>query len=371
MSLDILRIISMAMIICLHFINKSPALGDITTITANYHLEAILSCIALICVNCFVLITGYFGEQSKFKLSKLVALIAEVWFYSVIIYALLVITKQIPFGLKDTFTSIFPILTRQYWFITNYIGLYLIAPIIKAFVKNINKEMFTLVVIVGMLILVVYYNLFFLWENLNFGGATGIVWFTYLYLVGIYLKRYPLKTSTKTNVIIYIVMLVLALLSRYIFVLGYLVTKKGILLQGAPVFSSVYNSIMIFLCSVAFFNIFANAKIELNGIATKIVKILVASSFSVYLIHDNPFLCTMVWDNLTKYHQNPIMNVLNLLLCIVVIYLGATVIDLVRQFIFSKTITSKKANELFKNIENKIVEISKNIYSKINSLTNN
>ena len=81
-SLDILRILSMFMIVLLHTMGDSGVLdkasgeGVLTIFSVRY-----VFMLSEICVNSFVLLSGYFLVSSKFRVKKLLELWLEVFFY--------------------------------------------------------------------------------------------------------------------------------------------------------------------------------------------------------------------------------------------------------------------------------------------------
>ena len=75
-NLDLLRIISMLMVVCLHTVGWGGLVeGALVPGTANWYLGNAMQTLSLQAVNCFVLISGYFLCTAKFRLSKL----ASTW----------------------------------------------------------------------------------------------------------------------------------------------------------------------------------------------------------------------------------------------------------------------------------------------------
>ena len=89
--LEWLRILSMLMIILLHSIDHSGVLENLTPGTALYYWEEFLYAMVQVCVNCFVLISGYFLVTSKFQPGKLITLWVEVVFYGFFIKLIVMI----------------------------------------------------------------------------------------------------------------------------------------------------------------------------------------------------------------------------------------------------------------------------------------
>ena len=60
MGLEWLRIVSMLMIILLHSIDHSGLYETLVPGTSIYYVEQFLYALVQVCVNCFILISGYF-----------------------------------------------------------------------------------------------------------------------------------------------------------------------------------------------------------------------------------------------------------------------------------------------------------------------
>ena len=66
MNYELLRIIAMLMIVCLHYLSKGGALGDPKQeLTTNGYLAWLIEAFCLVAVNVYVLISGYFGVDSQ------------------------------------------------------------------------------------------------------------------------------------------------------------------------------------------------------------------------------------------------------------------------------------------------------------------
>ena len=364
-SLDLLRIISMMMIICLHFFSYSNVGDYIDLFSFNYFFRLVVSSICIVSVNCYILSSGYLYELSKFKSSKLFQLFLETFFYSVIIYSILIIGGMIEFSFKDLIYVFLPVLTREYWFVTTYIGLYLFSPFLRKFAICLEKTEFLTVLILGFILFVVYYNFFFFTDNLNFGGATGIVWFIYLYLCGVYLKKYThRKKSLKRNIIVFLIMLLLGIGSKLFFLILYFFSGMKIFIEGSSIFDGVYNSIFGFLTSITFFKCFVEFDLNLSNKKIKyIFKIASSSSLAVYLLHDNPFIRKVLWKSLDFQCNYLFSIVAYIIVLIVTIYLLTIVIEVIRNYIFKNLIftekTKKKLNSIDITIRKKIIELSK------------
>lgn len=356
-AIDLLRIISMLMVVTLHFFSYNECVADIYKLSSCGIARMVIVSICSISVNCYILISGYYFMSTTLNLKKILKTILQVIFYSVIIYMMVVSIKFQKISLKETLYAFFPVSTRQYWYVTSYMGVTILTPVMKKICEKLEYKEHKLVLILGFLLFVVYYNFFFFCDNLNFGGSTGIVWFLYLYFCGAYLYKYFSGKKINNSLKKYMFSVILALGSQVFFIIAYICCKKEILLQGANIFDSVYNSIFVFVSSILFFEIFLNEDIfkNINDKTKKIVSKLASTSFSVYLIHDNKFMRQLLWSNIQiNYHSNVFFMIVYWLCTIIVIYLICSCIDIFRQVIFYHIFNSQKVNIIINKMENNL-----------------
>ena len=93
-GVEYLRIVSMLLIVANHFLLFTGVLDNVKPFTISYYIVWLLEAIGYVGVDCYVLISGYFLIQSKFSWKKVLGLIGEVWFYSVVILVCLIVTKR-------------------------------------------------------------------------------------------------------------------------------------------------------------------------------------------------------------------------------------------------------------------------------------
>lgn len=73
-SFELLRIISMLMVVTLHFLGHGRVLENVRLFSSNFFVAWMIESLAYVTVNCFVLISGYFLVNSKFRVKKLFTL---------------------------------------------------------------------------------------------------------------------------------------------------------------------------------------------------------------------------------------------------------------------------------------------------------
>ena len=310
---ETLRIVSMVLIILHHF----ACHGGYDLLSAPTMNQSVINTTIVggkLGVNVFLLITGYFMIDKQFKFSRFIKLWLELLFYSIVIYVLFVL-----FGKKvapiDRISAFFPIISKEYWFITYYIILYLLSPLINKLEKSLSKFQLMAVIII---IATYYVTLHLL--NKEFLHYTG--WFIVVYLISAYIKRYPNKlfNSFRCNFIAFIITFSMLIVFNTCF---------GINLYDL-------NSVVCLVCAIALFCTFKNIK----PFYSKTINILSGTMLGVYLIHDNPLIRSVIW---TKIFRCPelIANKYFVLFAIGVCALVFTicvVVDLIRQYAIVKPI---------------------------------
>ena len=196
-AVEWLRIASMFLVVLLHFNVQgiNPKLfsfgGDPSLENMIGHL---VESIAIVAVDVFVLISGYFGI--RFKLRGVLRLFLMCLCWGVIAYLLLCICEPRPIG-KSLFTRLFAFTRDRWWFIIAYLYLYFAAPLLNTAVDHLKKREFILILIL------------FSVSNLYFGyvrkvgdnqGGYAFSQFVYLYLIGRFINKYvPVEQSGHTR----------------------------------------------------------------------------------------------------------------------------------------------------------------------------
>ena len=137
-NIELLRVIAMFMIVAIHAIGHSGLYLSHDLSVYNKVLIRFLDSLVTVGSSLFILISGYYMIGKKLNLKKILNLWGKTILYSVAIYIIfLLLDKKV-----YTFETIFPVLTEKYWFITAYITLYFLAPIINIGLNKLTKNQF-------------------------------------------------------------------------------------------------------------------------------------------------------------------------------------------------------------------------------------
>lgn len=279
-NLELLRIVCMLFIICHHWIvfildncGYHVPLGD----TKQDYTSVFLNSFFIIGVNCYVLISGYFGIKLSWKPIK--KIVGACLFYGALCYF---ISLAIPPFNSEGF-SFLTLLERMYpgnwWFLMEYIVLILLSPMLNKSIENIDSKTFRLYII---LLLIVNVGIgYCLNDRVNKTGY-NIMNFIMLYYIGRFLNRnfeqHVAYLKRKWLWLVYI-------LSSAMLFIGFIILSKYMDSTRIALKWFGYNNPLVLISSVAFFLIFALTKMK-NSV---VINTIAASTLVVYICRSSNF----------------------------------------------------------------------------------
>lgn len=287
-NLEQLRCIAMMMVVVLHFLGKGNILGDVSMADMSIVGMAawVLEALCIVAVNVYMLISGYFLCQSKFKLNRLLTLYLQIWMYSAGVGAVAVWAGIVPadeINVHYFLSLLFPVTMGHYWFMTAYVFMYLLLPLVGKAIENLSKKQLKL----ALTLLLVAYCLvktvlpFRLEED---GKGYDVLWYLCVFLIAAYIRRFDVGILKKrwACVLLYVTGSALALVELFVFRYIYLRTGSlGLILK----ISFEYNHLFVLMASVGLFGLFLHLKGEgvLGSLAAKVGPYVLG----VYLLHEN------------------------------------------------------------------------------------
>lgn len=290
-NIELLRILAMLMVTMLHYLDKGGVLPDLTgSLGPNGYAAWVLELLSIVAVDIYMLISGFFLVESGFKTKRLVQLICQVLFYSLLIPLALMacgILDPSQLTLYQILYYVFPVQMVHYWFITAYVTMYLFSPILRIAVKGMKKEQLRLVIILLLLFLSVSKSVIpvqLTMDNLGYDG----LWFICVYLVAAYLRLYGMeelkekKLAQKGFLLYFILSAAMFCLTFFIRFLYMKTGKFGYFITTV----CGYNHILTLLAAVCLFVGFYNWKIR-EGVLSRIILRIAPYSLGVYLLQEH------------------------------------------------------------------------------------
>lgn len=342
-GIDALRVVSMFMIVVMHILKQG---GILETLAAQKNMQSyvawLLEVIAFCSVNCYALISGYVGIQSKFKASRLLKLWLKVLFYSLSITVIFSVFYPGSVNQHMWIKAIFPIMSRQYWYVTCYFGLMIFMPILNEGLKNLEMKRFTWMIRASILFFSVLpcvlqgYPFNFVSGLDAFGSLNGysVLWLLIMYLLGAYLRFSDSLRKIKNWMLILGLIFSVIITWGSIFLLPVWTLKRFGEVRYTTILLS-YTSPTILLMSTCLLLLFTRWNMQ-NKVVGKGMSMAGIATLGVYLIHTNP----LIWERLLKgfavgYAIEPtIIMVGKIIVSAALIYLVCTLLDIIREMIF-------------------------------------
>ena len=159
------------------------------------------------------------------------------------------------------------------WFITAYIGLYILSPVLNTFIEHVNRRSYE-ILLVALLIFQLLYD----GKASTFNGGYSVLFFMELYLLARYVRVCQSFVSNQRMYVYLIVYLICAI------ILTICNTISGIRGVTIPIVGGIaYSNPVVIIESLALLLLFSKI-----NFSSKMVNWLGASSFAVYLVHLNP-----------------------------------------------------------------------------------
>lgn len=309
---ELLRLVAILMVVLSHFslfgqehrLQLDPSLWD--RIGAD-----LFTPFGKVGVGLFVLITGYFLGNKQSTIISAVNRGWKIWaetiFYTTFMFvAFAIFSREISFGLL--IKSIIPVTTVLYWFVTSYIVLILLSPIINLVSNQASQKQFQYLIAVTMIL-----NFMIPVLQINFELMILLP-----YLLGSYLKKYGMEIKHKG------VYLTLILLLSYVLIIVLNTRGHGLALTIGII--PTITALLIFLIVLDFKPFHSNI---INKFAT--------TSFAGYLITEFPPMRNLLWNNLlalSNVDNALVADLIGFIAILLILYIGVFLIDLIRQKIF-------------------------------------
>ena len=319
-NFELLRLVSMLLVLMLHAYGVAlgnPSKIDFQLSPLSASFRVLMESLSLICVNVFVLISGWFGIKPSIK--GFASFLFQCLFFSIgvtIVAPLIGIGN--PLRIEDVGSMLF-FGKYYYWFIKCYICLYILAPVLNSFVETAQKRV-VIMVILCLFIMQTIYG----WTGtmLDFDRGYSVLSFALLYLIARYIRIYGGKIFN---------------LNQW----QAIAINFGLTLAIAAVYTLAVNLDMVKLAS--HWLVFINPLVVISSVffllffskmnfQSKAINYLSRSAFAVYLFHLN----TKIWDGFletcytTFTFHNGVSGILLVLCFLLIVYIVSVLIDQIR-----------------------------------------
>ena len=331
----------MILIVAHHYFVHSGIVLSSNTFSAKLLYLYIVGMWGKTCINCFVLITGYFMCVSSITLYKFLKLILEIYFYKILIFVVFWISGYESISLQSLIRLALPVTDVANNFIDCFILFWFAIPFLNVLLKNLNKREHGLLLVLSLSIYVILPLLPFNRVVINY-----VTWFIVLYFISSYIRLYDFHLfANKTWGWLTILFIVVSMLSVV------LCMQLGI----EPYrFVSDSNAILSVLVGIGSFMFFKDVYIPYN----KFINTLGATTFGVLLIHDNSdvmrhWLWSDILWNVGWFANSTIIVIAHNIISVMLVYTLCTAIDWLRIMFLEQPFFSRYGDVINK-FQNKI-----------------
>lgn len=276
-NIELLRILCMLMVVVLHFNNHGANNGIVNMpaqLTSSLSWGFLVESLCIVAVNCFVLISGYFGIS--LKLRSVFKFYLQCFFIGLSSYLLYLWLSPATLSWTLLFERLLAFTHNGWWFVVSYLGLMLISPVLNAAADNLSqKQMISATVLCGVIVL--YLGWYQQVEPTHSGCS--LLNFIFLYLIGRCVgKHLPINTIER---------------HRWKWLAGYLLAALSIFgmvmlrYHGgfAVRYLFNYNHPLVLLAALMLLLFFLSFSFQSKGINW-----LASSVFAAYLFQESTFL---------------------------------------------------------------------------------
>lgn len=287
-NLDLLRIVSMLLIVFLHSIDHSGVLENAANCgTGMYFYVRFTYALCQVCVNIYIMLSGYFMVESRFRFHKLVTLWMETVFYGFTLKLIFMLAGLDEFSVTSLLSCFLPILSGRYWFLTIYVGMYLVSPFLNTLIRAMDKKQHSLLNLCLFLIFSLWVSIHPKFAGMNSGGGWGLAWFVVLYLTAAWFRLYY-QPDGKWGIWMagYFLIPACIALAQCLPLPGIIQTVVGHWFR--------YDSAPVYLMTLCLFVGFLNVHIRSEALSRRICTIA-PLTLGVYLIHAHANVSPWSW----------------------------------------------------------------------------
>lgn len=293
-NIELLRILSMAFVVVVHFVGAAfglPEPAELRHPTAAMLGKTAAESLAIVGVNCFVLITGYFGLRLTWR--KVAGYTFTCLFASLVVYVFAGI-RESNLTAAGLWEAVRVYSVTDLWFVRSYLALMLLSPVLESGLRALdNRRLGALYA--GLLFLNVYLG-WLCGTNINPYGYNEMQMLL-LYTTGHLLARHADRLiglgrrCLRGHAAGFYFMLYIAA--------GCCVMACAFFIEPRRAYA--YNSPFVLAESVALFLAF----VALKPFRSEAVNAVASSVFMVYLLHKTPGVWRMLRGMLYEYSLLP------------------------------------------------------------------
>ena len=322
-NLELLRIIMMILIVAHHFAHHGGFSFSSDTVSLNRLWIQFITIGGKLGVDVFVLISGYFLIGSAgYRTVRSVRMWFQLLTYSLVPFCVLALLKQVSFTSGRLIQSMLPVSYDCWWFASAYFILYILTPFLNRFLHAMSKTEYRKYLLALTILWCVIPTLLHVEMQRN-----NLLWFVCLYSAIGYYRLHHHSAGRKGSTCIILAIVILLLTYTSVIVLD-LIGRNSSFVADHAMFLYGYDSIPIVIAALLLVIGFSRINLKHSGF----INTVSAATFGVYLIHDNPYIRSLLWEKLfgNASHADSRLLIPYSMLVILAVFIACTAIELVR-----------------------------------------
>lgn len=318
-NMELLRLVAMFLVLVVHANFRAlpvPGMTHVHNNPSSAFLMFMTEAFSIYAVDLFVLLSGWYGI--RFKAKRLGELLFQVLFFG--LFAIGVCALFAPEELKhDVLSRLFMLGVNDYWFVKAYVALYLLSPVLNAYVEKASPRQF------GWLLVGFYaFQFIFGWayESTRWLVAGySLPSFIGLYLLARYMRLYPIKMWQLNRWYD---------LAIYLSVVAFLTIAMFVIKQNAGRGGALYFYICPLVILGAMHLLLFFSKFSFHS---RVINWLAISAFGAYLTQSSSFIGGPFYDKIILNWFNTVPRgqfILYSSLLVIAVFFGSILIDKVR-----------------------------------------
>ncbi len=347
-GIDLLRIVSMIMVLVLHILGRGGILYSDSISSINSDIAWFLEISCFCAVNCFGMVSGFVGYKSKHKYANILYLNLQVTFLLLISITIFKIRYPNAVTITDFKKASMPFCFYVLWYYRAYFCMFSFIPLMNKGMELMNRNEGRMLV-ASIFILLTIIPTCLNDDVYTTSSGYSCFWLMGCYMVGAYFSKYEIEKKIKwwALLIILIVSIIFAFswfkVPYNVFFLSYLVdyTSPTIFINGAML-------VLLF------------AKMKPHKVTKYIIKFFAPLAFSVYVIHVSPYFWQkFMYNRFTNLvNLNPFLFPLAVLGIAILLFICFALIDYIRYLLFKVC----RVKEFFNYLELKIRKLLSKIF---------
>ncbi|MBR6283250.1 MAG: acyltransferase family protein [Muribaculaceae bacterium] len=319
-NMELLRIMAMVLVMVVHANFRALPLPGIRTIVAqpvSAWLQFLTEGLSIIAVNVFVLLSGWYGIRPK--VHRFAELLFQILFFTLVGVGLSELLHPGSTVAKPDFWQRFFMLgDGHYWFVKTYMTLYILSPVLNAYVERASQRQFKWLLIAFFSFQCVFG---WMWESTTwFRAGYSLSSFMGLYLLARYIHLYPSRCwqlNRWLDLTIYLAIALVLMVAMF-----YIKRAGGV---GGKLY--FYNCPLVIVSAVYFVLFFSKFSFR-----SRVVNWLAISAFAIYLTHSSTFLWTYYDDAIRHWFASESRGtfILYTAALMTVVFFGSILLDKVR-----------------------------------------